>query len=84
MLELLQNPYVHTIGIMLIFRNLIVSLPKPDATVTGFFGGNGPGYVYLYKVLQGLSGDVRALGVDPKTLTDRFVKKENGNGNGGH
>ena len=75
MFEIFTNPWMFFwIGVALILRNVVVALPKPDESVASGFGSNSPGYQFLYKFAQGMSGDMRSLGFDPKTMTAKMVK----------
>ena len=76
MFEIFSNPWIYFwIGVLLIFRNLVVALPKPDDDIESGFGSGSPGYRFFYKFMQGLSGDIRAMGFEPKNMTQKFVKK---------
>lgn len=78
MLELISNPWLYAlVALLLIFRNIVVALPKPgESTQPTGFGSNSPGYRFTYKLLQGISGDVRAMGFDPKSVGQAVMKKK--------
>lgn len=63
---------------LLVLQNALRALPEPDPAIKTGFGSSSPGYKYLYGFATAMKGDISAVGIDPKMLTQRFVKKDNG------
>lgn len=77
MLNWIDHHGLFVLVLLVFLKNLVTSLPKPGTSTAAYgFGSSSVGYSYLYRVAQGCSLDARSLGFDPKTLTQRFVAKE--------
>jgi len=80
MSELFGNPWLYVlIALYAVIRNLVVSLPKPgDNPAPKGFGSNSIGYQYTYRVLQGITLDMSALGsqFDMRNMRKSFIKSD--------
>lgn len=56
------------IGFLVIFRNFFGAFPEPDTSLKTGFGSGSPGYKMVYSFARGMTGDLKAIGFDTKSM----------------
>jgi hypothetical protein len=69
MLEVLHHPYIYIwFAVVVVLRNIGGAFPEPDPELKRGFGSGSPGYRFVHRIANGMTMDLKSVGLDPRQV----------------